>query len=490
MFQSDMMDKQSQKRVLIINPPSGLYRRDDRCQSRVEDQTVQVVFAPIDLAYLGAMARKAGAMVRIVDYPALGQGLHAIVRDLHEFSPHYLVLNTTTATVRDDLHVCELAKESNPGIVTIGKGEYLTIFSEEVLGQNPLLDVILLGEPEYTLYDIIAGKSLKDVAGILCRSSVDSELPLVFQTTERTFIDNLDTLPFPARDLLDNNLYRSPETGKRLTVIYANRGCPGRCIFCPAGHLSHYRLRLRSPQNIVAEIEECVYHHDIQEFLFHGDTLTMNKRWVIELCQLICEKGLRIHWGCNSRVDTIDDERAEWMKRAGCWVVAFGVESGVQELLQKMKKTTTLEQAREAMRICRRHGLLTHAFYVIGLPWETRNTLKQTFKFARELDTDFFDINIAYPLPGTEFYDIAVREGLLQAEQLHQGSYAHGVVRTYTLSAEDLTRWRKRALLRLSLRPKYILRTLRHAGSLPTVLNYLKAAWRRLRHLLQSDRTA
>lgn len=485
-----MLDKQSQKRVLIVNPPSGLYRRDDRCQSRVEDQTVQVVFAPIDLAYLAAMARKAGAMVRIIDYPALGQGLDAFVRDVHKWTPHYLVFNTTTATVHDDLHICELAKESDRDIVTIGKGEYLTIFGEEILSRNPLLDVILLGEPEYALFDIIAGKALKDVAGILCRSSTGSELPLVFRTAERPLSDDLDALPFPARDLLNNTLYRSPETGNQLTVIYANRGCPARCIFCPAGHLSNYRLRLRTPKNIVAEIEECVNHHGTQEFLFHGDTLTMNKRWVVELCQLICEKGLRIRWGCNSRVDTIDDERAEWMKRSGCWVVAFGVESGVQELLQKMKKTTTLEQAREAIRICQRHGLRTHAFYVIGLPWETRDTLKQTFKFIRELDTDFFDINIAYPLPGTEFYDIAVREGLLQTEQLHQGSYAHAVVRTYSLSPEELTRWRKRALLRLSLRPSYILRTLQRAGSLPTVMNYLRAAWRRMRHLLWSGRTA
>jgi anaerobic magnesium-protoporphyrin IX monomethyl ester cyclase len=485
-----MVATQSQKRVLIINPPSGLYRRDDRCQSRVEDQTVQVIFAPVDLAYLGAMARKAGASVRIVDYPALGQGLDALVRDLHEFSPHYLVFNTTTATVSNDLHVCELAKEGIPDIVTIGKGEYLTVFGEETLGKSPSLDIIVVGEAEYTLYDIIAGKALKDVPGILCRTLTGSELPLVFRTAERPLIDDLDTLPFPARDLLNNDLYRSPETGNRLTVIYANRGCPARCIFCPAGHLSNYRLRLRSPQNIVAEIEECINQHGIHEFLFHGDTFTMNKRWVVELCQLICEKGLQIHWGCNSRVDTIDEERAEWMKRAGCWVVAFGVETGVQDLLNKMKKTTTLEQARKAIRTCRRHGLRSHAFYVIGLPWETHKTLRQTFKFASELDTDFFDINIAYPLPGTEFYDIAIREGLVQTERLHEGSYARAVARTYTLSPQELTKWRKKALLRLSLRPGYILSTLRRAGSLPVVFNYLKAAWRRLCYLLGSKRSA
>jgi radical SAM superfamily enzyme YgiQ (UPF0313 family) len=297
-------------------------------------------------------------------------------------------------------------------------------------------------------------------------------------------IENLDSLPFPARDLLNNELYRSPETGEKLTVIHANRGCPAKCIFCPAGAVSDYKLRLRSPDNVLAEITECMERFRIGEFLFHGDTFTMKKSWVIDLCKKIVESRLKIRWGCNSRVDTIDDERAQWMKRAGCWVVAFGVESGSQEMLDQMKKNQKVEKAFEAVEVCRRAGLRTHAFYVIGLPWENKETLSATLELAERLDTDFFDFNIAYPLPGTEFYNIAVRDGLIEQNLIREASYARAGVRSYHLSAQELTRWRKQALLHLYLRPRYILRTLSRIRSAREFRHYFASALRRMKHLL------
>jgi anaerobic magnesium-protoporphyrin IX monomethyl ester cyclase len=238
---------------------------------------------------------------------------------------------------------------------------------------------------------------------------------------------------------------------------------------------------------VVAEIVECVERFGIREFLFHGDTFTMKKSWVIELCKKIVERpdlsgGIR--WGCNSRVDTIDDERAQWMKEAGCWVVAFGVESGSQEMLERMKKNQKVEKAFEAVEVCRRAGLRTHAFYVIGLPWENEETLAATFDLAARLDTDFFDINIAYPLPGTEFYEMAVKEGLIEQDLIGGASYARAGVRTYHLSAEELTRWRRWALLRLYVRPDYIVGTLGRIRSVRELRQYLASAIRRMRHLL------
>lgn len=470
------------KRVLLINPPSGLYRRDDRCQSRVEEQTVQVIFPPIDLAYLGAVAEQCGATARIVDYPAEGVGWEHFILDLIRFDPQLLILDVTTATLGRDLMACRIAKENNPHIITAGKGDYLSLYGEQVLKQNQEIDLIFVGEAEATLKDILTNGINENIPGIMFRSK-DGE---VIVTNNRPLIQDLDSLPFPARHLLDNELYRSPETNNKLTVVHANRGCTAKCIFCPAGRMSGYKLRFRSPENVVRELEECVRKFGITEFLLHGDTFTMRKSWVIELCKRIIGAGLNIRWGCNSRVDTIDEERAEWLRNAGCWVVAFGVESGSQLLLDKMKKSTTVEQAKKAVNICKRAGLRTHAFFIIGLPWETRETLNQTFELARELDTDFFDINIAYPLPGTEFYEIAQRDNLLvSTDALANGSYARAAVRTYELSAEELTLWRRQALMRLYLRPHYIFRTLLYAGQTPRVIkNYLRSALLRLRHLL------
>ncbi|HBF35368.1 TPA: hypothetical protein DDW35_12475 [Candidatus Sumerlaeota bacterium] len=296
-------------------------------------------------------------------------------------------------------------------------------------------------------------------------------------------VADLDVLPLPLRGLLDNSLYRSPETGNPLTIISGNRGCPSKCIFCPAGVVSGYKLRLRSPQSILAELHDCVEIHGIHEFLFNGDTFTMNKRWLLELCNGITSADFKIHWGCNSRVDTMDAERAQALKKAGCWVVAFGIESGDQGMLDYMKKGTKVEDAERAVAICKAAGLAVHTFFIIGLPWETEATLEKTYQFIKKLNPDFFDINIAFPLPGTELYDIATTEGLITSPE-GEGSYAVSAVRSRALSAERLTEWRKKTLLRLYARPGYVARTLWRALKSGTLKHYVRAAMTRAKGLL------
>ncbi|MBI3734967.1 radical SAM protein, partial [Candidatus Sumerlaeota bacterium] len=307
--------------------------------------------------------------------------------------------------------------------------------------------------------------------------------PAIRRNPGHPTVQDLDSLPYPARDLLDNHLYRSPETGNPLTVIHGNRGCPAACVFCPAGVMSGFRVRHRSPESILGELRESVERFGIREFLFHGDTFTLNKSWLLKLCGLIKESGLKIRWGCNSRVDTIDDERAAAMRGAGCWVVAFGVETGNQEILDKLKKGAKVEQAETAVAVCKRNGLRVHTFFVIGLPWETEETLEQTYQFARKLDPDFFDFNIAYPLPGTEFYEIALAEGLFEKSP-DQTGYAQAAVRTHTLPSQYLTEWRRRKLLAMYLRPAYIARMLWKGGSPRVTANYVKAGAKRLRQLV------
>jgi radical SAM superfamily enzyme YgiQ (UPF0313 family) len=472
------------KKILLLNPPSGLYRRDDRCQSRVEDQTVNIIFPPMDLASLAAVARSASADARIEDYPATRKSWNDLETSLKTHAPDYLLLSTTTATIADDLLAAQTAKKFNPYCLTMAKGEYLSQFGNKILREYPDLDLVFIGEPELTLIEILQGKPLLQIQGILFRQKNGDREDYV-QTEPRPLLEDLDALPFPARDLLDNSLYTSPETGNPLTVIQANRGCPSQCIFCPAGRLSGFKLRVRSPKNILMEVRECVERFGIREFLFNGDTFTIKKSWVLELCELIQKSKLNIRWGCNSRVDTFDLERAKALKAAGCWVVAFGIESGAIDLLEKMKKHTSPDQARQAVQTAKEAGLLTHAFYIIGLPWETRETLDTTLRFARELDTEFFDFNIAYPLPGTEFYEIASKETLFDKTSLATGSYARAAVRSHTLASEELTKWRKKALLSLYMRPGYIIRTLGRVIAKPRVLkNYIREACRRLRRLL------
>ena len=518
------MGRETISRLLLINPPTGLYRRDDRCQCTVEDQTVQIVFPPMDLALAAACAERRGVRCRIEDYPATGRSWEEFRRDVEEFRPDALVINSTTATLDGDLQTCYIAKEMIPEILTMAKGETLIVNAATVLVDHPELDIVLPNEAEEAVAEIAAAAPFCRVKGIHFRSdllerageqredslvtpegkaqvssrkrrSLPPEAPAAIQaafeaqavyfTGKRDLQLDLDALPLPARHLLKNDVYVSPETGNALTVVHGNRGCPSQCIYCPAGLLTDYTVRFRKPANVVAELKECVEKYGLREFLFHGDTFTINKRWLLDLCQGIVDAGLDIHWGCNSRVDTIDDERAAAMKRAGCWVVAFGIESGDQEMLDRMKKNATLGQAREAVATCKRNGLRTHAFMVIGLPWETKETLERTYRFLRELNPDFFDFNIATPLPGTELHAIVLKEGLFEQNyDPARAGYATGGTRTLAgLSSAELVKWRREHLLKMYLRPAYIGRMLLRAGGPRNTLQYLKAGTRRLRQL-------
>lgn len=468
------------RRVLLVNPPSGLYRRDDRCQCKVEDQTVAVTFPPIELAYAAAMAQRAGAEAMIRDYPARGASWDDYLRDLREFQPDLLLFSATTATVELDMQAARAARDVAPGVMVIAKGEYLNYFADDLIAQRSEIDAIAHGEIEHTIEEIVEGVPFPDISGLIWRGD-NGEAK---RNPSRAFAEALDEMPFPARDLLDNGLYCSPENGRPITVIHANRGCPAKCIYCPAGVLAGYKVRLRDPKLVVDEIQECVEKHGVRDFLFHGDTFTINKRWMLDLCGEIVARNLNIHWGCNSRVDTIDDERAQAMKRAGCWVVAFGVEHCDQEMLDKMKKGARVEKAFEAIECCRRNGLCSHAFMVVGLPWETEESLVRVEAFLRKLDPDFFDLNIAYPLPGTELYEIAKNENLIVLEDLAEGGYARAAMRTHTLTPERLTQWRRDALLRLNLRPRYVTRTLWRAARTGCLPHYVKAGTKRLRRLL------
>jgi radical SAM superfamily enzyme YgiQ (UPF0313 family) len=459
-----------------------LYRRDDRCQCKVEDQTVQITFPPIELASIGAVLRDSGARVRIRDYPAQGADWEDYRRDLKEYRPDFVLANVVTATAERDFQALELAKEElgDDAVLTAAKGEYMEALGVQALADHPRLDLGFHGEIERTLERYRLGAPPSELAGAVYRSANGAG---VARAPGHPTVGELNELPWPARELLDNDLYRSPETGRPLTVIHGNRGCPAACVFCPAGVISGFTVRYRSPENIVGELRECVERFGIDEFLFHGDTFTMNKSWLLELCARIVDSGLKIRWGCNSRVDTIDDARAEAMKRAGGWVVAFGIETGSQELLDRMKKEATLADAERAVAVCKRAGLRVHAFFVIGLPWETERTLQETYAFARKLDTDFFDFNIAYPLPGTEFYEMAVADGLFERSPEETG-YASAAVRTYELSSARLTEWRRRSLLSMYLRPSYIARTLARSGSPRVAMNYVRAGAKRLRQLV------
>jgi radical SAM superfamily enzyme YgiQ (UPF0313 family) len=385
-----------------------------------------------------------------------------------------VVFGVTQPTLENDRRAARLVRECLPNALVGARGEIFSEDSERSLEAVPELDFALRGETDRTLADVVERGGPENVSGITYRAGKDIRVE-----PDRALLENLDDLPFPARHLLRNDLYRSPESGGMLTTIQTGRGCPARCTFCSVHAVAGKKVRQRSVENVVAEIRECVDRFGIREFLFHADTFTMKRDWVIGLCRRIVEENLSIRWGCNSRVDTIDPERLEWMKRAGCWVIGFGVESGDNETLKRIRKGATREQAENAVRITQEAGIRAHAFFVIGFPWETEEDIRETIAFARNLDPDFFDFNIVYPLPGTEIHRTVSEEGLFDETRVEDGGYGSAAVRTRHVSARRLEELRRRALWSLYLRPRYVFRTLVRAGSIGGAARYGTAAARR-----------
>jgi anaerobic magnesium-protoporphyrin IX monomethyl ester cyclase len=472
------------RKVLLAVPPTGLYIREDRCQTPIEHMTTIALRPPIDLLYAAAAFEQGGAECRLVDYPGEQWGEDRLRSDLLEFRPDLVLLSITTPGFDADMQAAALIKRTLPSTVVAAKGAHFNTLDEIALRRYPGLDLALRGEFEPACRELAEGKPWDQIAGIAFHASGSDPASPVVRTPDRPFIEDLDSLPFPARHLADNALYARPDTGELQTTIVTNRGCPFNCCYCLANQVAGRRNRMRSPGNIIAEIEECVSRHGIRNFLFRSDLFTARREWVLELCALIRSRGLDIAWSCNSRVDTIDPELLEEMKRAGCWIIAYGIESGSQEMLDRIGKRTNLDSARKALAMTRRAKVLSSVYFLVGLPWETHETLRANERFAREIDPDVLEVFYVYPFPGTALYEECVRLGLLGPGEIPLQAYDRPAMRALALSKEELVASRNHALRSFYLQPRVILRTLLRARSRRELMNYVRYGWRQVKEFL------
>lgn len=467
------------RRVYGIVPPTGKYIREDRCQTPIKNLKTVSLRPPIDLLYATAAFEAAGCECRVHDYPGEDMGWNDLERELREFKPDMLVLSITTPSLHDDMEAAALAKRVDPKILTIAKGAHFNTLDVSSLEKYPALDIALRGEIEETCMALGRGEAIETIPGITRR-----ENGKVVRNPDRTFTAELDTIPYPSRHLANNALYIRPDTGEKQTTIITNRGCPFHCVYCLANQTAGVKNRYRSVENVIGEIKECIEKHGIRSFLFRSDLFTQNKRWVIKLCQAILDEGLDIDWACNSRVDTITAEALGWMKKAGCWIIAFGVESGSQETLDRIDKGAKVEDSYNAIRLCREAGIKSSVYLLMGLPWDTRETIKELERFAKDLNPDVLEIFYAYPFPGTPLYRICVEEGLIKDGDIPKQAYDGPAFPGLHLSVEEMMALRRKALRSFYLRPSKIFGTLRTAGSPVELTNYLRLGFSQLKDLM------
>ena len=454
------------KKVFLVYPPSPIMNREDRCQQPTKELLVIPPLPPSDLMYLASIVEQCGYEAKIKDYSLGGNFLE----DLRSYNPDYIVANIATPSFKSDMEALAQAKLVLPNLKIIVKGAPFLTYNTNVVYENPFIDYVIMGEAELTLKDILNDVPDRDILGI-CYSENSQGV----QNPPRPFNENLDDLPFPARHLVDNSIYKRPDNGEVQAVIKVSRGCPYHCFFCLATPVSGSKVRTRSAENIIAEIKECVEKYNIKNFLFWSDIFNFDREWTLDLCRKIIESGLKITWSANTRANTMDDEMANLMYKSGCRLVSIGVESGSQEILNNIGKKISLDDIRNTVKILKKNKIKIYNYFVIGLPWETEKTVEETIKFAIELDSNFISFYTATPLPGTRYFAYAMMNNLVTETLDFSSAYYFPAVRSHELSKERIFELHKLALKRFYLRPKFIIKTLLGLRSFNEFKNYFIA---------------
>lgn len=463
-------EQKVKEKILFIYPPSPVMNREDRCQQPTKELLVIPPLPPMDLMYMAAVAENEGLEAKIIDYSLINSAQEQIKIDLETFQPDYLVANIASTTFVNDMEVFEVAKKILPNIKTIAKGAHFLSTNMDVLYQYKSLDLIIVGEAEETLKEVLHKKQVERIKGLCYRDGFVAKY-----TGKRPFIQDLDKLPFPARHLVDNSLYKRPDNGKAQAIIKVSRGCPHHCFFCLATPVSGQKVRMRSPESIVEEIRLCVNKYKITNFLFWSDIFNEDREWVLDLCEAIMDSGLKITWSANTRADTADEEMVEFMYDAGCRLVSIGVESGSQFILDKIGKKITIDQIKKTVKLFKEHKIKVYNYFVLGLPWDTEETIEETVDFAIRLNSDFVSFYTATPLPGTRFFKFAVENNLLSDKDTFDGAYYNPTVNTLCLSKNRVFELHKSAIRRFYLRPGFIFKAISNIRSLAEIKNYFKA---------------
>jgi radical SAM superfamily enzyme YgiQ (UPF0313 family) len=448
-------------KALITNPPwpgDGYGARSSvRWPHKRKDKKLEY---PIFLAYTVALLREAGVETAFLDGVCDELDIERYAEAVRKIAPNFMAMECSTPSIDHDLESVRRIKAKHPGVFLALMGSHATYFHQDLLRENPEVDAIIRGEFEITARELALalrdGLPLAGVAGITFRDTGGLRV-----NPERPFDADLDSWPYPDRAVVPIEKYQTAQyQGKKGTFMLSSRGCPYRCTFCLwPGTMVGRDFRAREPEAVVDEMEYLVRKHGVDDIYFDDDTMTIDRERLLKICRLIQERDLQVHWISMGRVDTVDEELLTEMRKAGCDNVYLGVESGSEEILRRLKKGITLDQVTKAFQEARKAGIKTQAFFMLGGPGETKETLKETIDFAVKLDPDNAQFAAAVPYPGTEMYEESLRKGYLRAQTWEDYAARDIVLETETLSRLDLEKARLEAYRRFYLRPRFILRT-------------------------------
>jgi radical SAM superfamily enzyme YgiQ (UPF0313 family) len=465
--------------IMLVNPPTPDGGYWIRTQHRVGRRTREnMVWPQVSLAQMAALLHPVYKL-KIVDANAEKMGWKEFTRLLDKYQPRYYMTQVTAPTLENDMYGCFLAKAR--GAKTIAFGTHVTPIPRETLRPFPSLDFVLVGEPDLAIRDLLDhldGKieqrsteirrliekcdptykpaykddgsvDLAGIKGLAWRNGNE-----IIVNLPRPFISDLNDMPMPLHELLPLQKYRMPLIKGPFTFIVTSRGCPAGCTYC-IKHVSYqYSARVRSPELIMEEMWQ-LKKLGINNIHMYSDLFTVSRDQVVELCQRMIDEKINIHWTSNSRVDFVDEEMLQLMGKAGCRLISWGIESGNEQILKHARKGAYPEKAERALKWAKKAGIMNWGYFIIGLPGETEETIRQTIEFSKRLPLDIALFHVAAPYPGTPFFFEVVENGWFRpGTRWENVDMDKGTVLDYPdLPAERLLYWQKRAFREWAFRP-------------------------------------
>ncbi len=469
-----MPDKKT--KIVLINPPLSAK------QVAGSLENIANVILPLGIGYVAAVLKQAGFQVKIIDSVALRLDKEKIAEILKQDKQNVIAFTATIMSIYSALETAKYLREVFPRAKFALGGPQITSVPEKTMTKE--FDFGILGEGEETMLELAETIEARKKNWNKIKSLVWWKKEKLVINPRRGMIEDLDKLPYPARELFPKQKYYHPMPGgyKRLPFghMVTSRGCPYRCSFCDRSVFGN-KFRARSPEKVIEEIEFLIKNYKVKEIKFYDDLFTFNKERVHKICNEIIKRKIDISWSCSARVDSVNLELLKHMKKAGCWQIDYGIESGSQLVLNKMKKGITLKQSMQAVKWAKQVGMKARAFIIIGMPGETKKSISDTIEFVKKLKLDVVAFYAVMIYPGNELYEIVKKEGKLLHEDYSQYTSLIDVKDTKLhyvpegLTEQYIKDSIKRAHKEFYLRPSYILQQALSIRSLTDVKRYWEA---------------